>query len=123
MQDIIESVNQMDLGIDCVEASNQRWVDTASAMLLDFLKTVQGPFTSDDFRRYAYWQGLAEPGHVNAWGSIYRRASQHRLILRVGNAPTRRIVGHARLLHKWIPAHLRPNLWTRIVRWVRGIFS
>lgn len=57
-------------GLDQVELSNQRFVDSMRTIAKG-ISILRGQVCNDDLRQAAAAAHL-EPGHVNAWGAIFR---------------------------------------------------
>lgn len=85
-----------DQGITLVEKSNEEWLLKSAYKFIYWLEFVAlKEFTIEDFRIYAADNGLPEPSHPNAWGSLTKR---HRnLIKQVGYTQSVRPLAHSRL--------------------------
>lgn len=79
------------------------WKDDADLCFRKFLAKIgEREFTSDMFRSFAEEEGLPDPHHPNAWGSLlYRSIKTHGLIDTGWRALSTRASGHRREIKIW----------------------
>ena len=88
-----------DAGIEQVLSHNEPWADAVMDFFVVWLRA-QPPsfeFIAETFRAAAERQGLY-PNHPNAWGGIFVKIKETKLVVNTGKfAPMRSPVSHARM--------------------------
>ena len=94
----------MGRALDNAENRNPGWKDKALEMLIKFLTINSGPFQAEDFRDWAYAQGLPIPPHGRAFGGIMTGARHRGLIKFVGHSSVSNPLAHKAIASVWIKA-------------------
>jgi len=86
-------------GLDSVEANNQSWIERIRAVARQ-ISMASGSVSADDLRKWADKHN-DQPGHVNAWGSVFRGAGW----VVVGRVKSTTPTCHAREIKvwRWVP--------------------
>jgi hypothetical protein len=93
--DLFAAAAARDKSLAQVMGHNEKW----TARALNYIRLIGAGtiLTGETIRERLVIAGI-EPGHPNAWGSLIRLASRHRLIEPTGNyVPMRQKKSHARM--------------------------
>lgn len=80
------------------ESVHLHWNDQAYEFLVEFARTHE-QFISEDVSDASKVADFPQPPTDRAWGSIYRKACKHDVIIQVGTGRSRR--RHASICPKW----------------------
>lgn len=89
----------MNRAVNNAERHHVAWGDQALAMLKQF---PQSRFQAEELRLWAYRQGLPEPPHGRAWGSVMVKAKNMGLIQCIGYQNVRNPRAHKTPAALWI---------------------
>lgn len=79
----------------------EKWSDKALEAFIDWLKTVNGSFTCEDFRAEMVLK-LVEPPNLRAYGAIMFKAARMGLIKRIGAEKVSNPKAHRCFASLWI---------------------
>lgn len=103
----IEARAARDAGIEQAaqhaEEVTPRWGDQALELLQDYIASTGRPqtFTSEDFRVFAAAMDLPQPPHLRAYGSVFKRAANFGLIVKVGITESKATHCHCAHVAAW----------------------
>lgn len=90
------------LAADKAERDDAGWKDKAWELLLKYLDIKHTPFQCEDFRAWAYENGLNKPNNERAFGAMFIKAAREKLIVRHGYGPTENRTSHCANATIWI---------------------
>jgi hypothetical protein len=82
-----------------------KWTQFAYTMLIEFIRQGGDMFMGEDVRVFAYKNGLPQPPHERAWGSIMHRAASAGLLVKGGFASVKNPKAHRTPATVWIVNH------------------
>lgn len=92
---------ERDKGVRKVADNNREWLLKVRSIAVEIAKR-NGAVSSDDVRRYAMKNGIPEPHHPNAWGSLFRVSPEKGTRwIPVGYVPSKKTTNHARRIVVW----------------------
>lgn len=94
--DILAAIQERDCGVARVKAKNRDFVETMKSVARMIARR-QGTVCADDLRKWADEHGM-EPTSSNAWGAIFCRNKDFKL---VGYSRSALVQGHGNLQRVW----------------------
>jgi hypothetical protein len=86
------------------EYDYQGWNDRAWALFAQYLRQQPAAFMGEDYRLWAYEQGLPKPNSERAFGFIFCRAARQGLIVKQGMGNVKNTKAHFANAAIWIRA-------------------
>lgn len=88
------------IGIQKVLSHNADWSDLVIEQIRR-LGSEKQTFTAEDLRKACGNAGIPHPKHHNGWGAVFRKASQSKIIVCVGNDKNHMASAHSRIVGSW----------------------
>ena len=103
-QPVISTAAETGANLAAKKAEHDRcgWKDEACRLLEKYVDANSQPFQAEDFRQWAYTEGLEKPNSERAFGWLFIKASREGLIEKYGCGPVTNKTAHSANATIWI---------------------